>query len=244
MQKIRIGTAGWTIPKAEKARFPAEGSHLHRYAQVFQSVEINSSFYRTHQFSTYVKWANEVPRDFKFSIKVPRWITHEKRLENTGADLKKFCAEIAGLQAKLGCVLVQLPPSMAFDIKVAKPFFTTMRKLVSIDIACEPRHVSWFTREAEAALAQFKIARVAADPSPFPDGKHPGAETSFCYYRLHGSPRMYFSNYSQATIQRYAKEMQSFKHAERIWCFYDNTASGSAIPNALSLLASVHKRRP
>src|SRR5690606_36664574 len=114
-------------------------------------VEINSSFYRHHQQSTYARWAESVPDGFRFSVKMPRTITHERRLKGIASELKEFLAQIGGLGPKHGGVLVQLPPSLKFTRRVVQAFFDRLRGELpsSTAVACEPRHGSWFTRPAE-----------------------------------------------------------------------------------------------
>ena len=229
------GTAGWTLPKAQQDRFPESGTHLQRYASVFRAVEINSSFYRPHSASTYAKWAAAVPADFRFSIKMPKTITHQKRFKDVVDLIDGFCLEIAGLGDKLGCLLVQLPPSFAFETKTVAQFFKQLRMQVKTDIACEPRHSTWFETDANAVLKSFKVTRVAADPAIVPTAAIPGGHPSYCYYRLHGSPRMYYSQYSGSALKRLARDIRNLNEAERVWCFFDNTATGSATANALQL---------
>ena len=120
---LRIGTAGWSLPAAVRNDFPPGDSLLERYAHVFDAVEINSSFYRPHQIKTYARWAASTPADFRFAVKMPREITHERRLVNVDAILGGFLSEAAGLGDKLGAVLVQLAPSLTFDPGVAATFF-------------------------------------------------------------------------------------------------------------------------
>lgn len=124
---IRIGTAGWSVPKEHAAAFPAEGSHLGRYAQVFRAVEINSSFYRPHRRTTYERWADSVPETFRFAVKVPKAVTHEHRLRTTGELLFQFLSAVDGLGSKLGPLLVQLPPSLGFEPGVADRFLEDLR---------------------------------------------------------------------------------------------------------------------
>src|SRR4051794_8840359 len=113
--EIRVGVAGWSIAKEHAGRFDPEGSHLARYAGRLPAVEINSSFYRPHRPSTYARWATETPDDFAFSVKVPREITHKRRLVESDDLLARFLDETAALGTKRGPLLVQLPPSLAFD---------------------------------------------------------------------------------------------------------------------------------
>jgi uncharacterized protein YecE (DUF72 family) len=119
---IRIGTAAWSIPKENAAPFPAVGSHLERYGAILNAVEINSSFYRPHRRATYERWATLVPDDFRFAVKVPKAITHERRLKNASDLLDRFVSEVSGLGHKLGPLLVQLPPSLSFQAGIADQF--------------------------------------------------------------------------------------------------------------------------
>lgn len=109
-ERIRIGTAGWSVPAAHRGRFPEAGTLLERYAARFDAVEINSSFYRPHRPSTYARWAASVPAGFRFSLKLPREITHTRRLVEVAEPLDRFLGEVAALGERLGPVLVQLPP--------------------------------------------------------------------------------------------------------------------------------------
>src|SRR3954464_10929879 len=109
---ICIGTAGWSIPREAQPGFPGGGSHLERYAAVLPAVEINSTFHRPHRAATFERWAASVPRAFRFSVKMPRTITHDHRLTDA-AWLETFLADLAPLRSRLGCLLVQLPPSLA-----------------------------------------------------------------------------------------------------------------------------------
>src|SRR5262245_60578113 len=109
---VYVGVAGWSIPKPHAAAFPKTGSHLERYARRFNAVEINSSFYRPHRPATYARWAASVPPDFQFAVKVPREITHRRRLVDVADLLDQFLDECSELGEKLGPLLVQLPPGL------------------------------------------------------------------------------------------------------------------------------------
>lgn len=117
--RVRIGVAGWSIPSRHAALFGDADSHLARYATRFDVAEVNSTFHRPHQPRTFERWAAAVPRGFRFSVKLPRAITHEARLQGVGGALDAFLDSIAGLGPKLGGLLVQLPPGLAFDARVA-----------------------------------------------------------------------------------------------------------------------------
>ncbi len=153
----RIGTAGWTVPRAVAEHFPAEGSGLERYAARFSAAEINSTFYRSHKQSTYARWVAATPADFRFAVKLPRSITHEARLIDAMPLAASFRAEALALGDKLGPLLVQLPPSLAFDAAIAGPFFSGLGRIWPGAKVCEPRHVSWFEPDADALLAAQEV---------------------------------------------------------------------------------------
>ena len=233
--KPRVGTAGWAIPRDEAHRFPTDGSGLARYAARFNAVEINSTFYRSHRASTYARWVETTPPDFRFAVKLPRAITHEARLVEAAPQVKAFRAEAIQLGEKLGPLLVQLPPSLAFDAAVADRFFGDLRDVWPEAIVCEPRHASWFEVDADALLCAYRIGRVAADPPPHPAAAVPGGWKAMRYWRLHGSPQMYFSAYDEPALRLLARDVCAGE--DETWCMFDNTASGAAAANALSLQA-------
>jgi uncharacterized protein YecE (DUF72 family) len=239
-ERILIGTAGWSLPRTEQAHFPSVGSHLERYASRFAVVEINSSFHRSHKPPIWARWHDAVPSSFRFSVKMPKAITHTGRLNVNGDVVGAFIDEISVLQAKLGCVLVQLPPSLHFDAPIAASFFENLRSRTAVSIACEPRHESWFAAEADGLLREFKVARVAADPARVATAGDPGGSRHFSYFRLHGSPKVYYSTYADEFIHRLAKRLQIETKEDRVvWCIFDNTTLGAATRNALDLSAAL-----
>lgn len=239
---LMVGTAGWSIPRALAAAFAGDGTHLARYARVLPCAEINSSFYRPHAYKTYQRWAALTPDGFRFSVKMPKSITHVQRLQQPRAPLTEFIQQIAGLGAKLGPLLVQLPPSLQYEPRVAGTFFTMLRELHAGGVACEPRHASWFEPKVAALFKEHHITRVIADPPPkgapsYQDKlqvKKPSAGL-VAYYRLHGAPRMYWSRYTAKQIATLHDHIASLPARAEVWCVFDNTASGAAIENALKL---------
>ncbi|MEA2786131.1 MAG: hypothetical protein QOF71_2235 [Candidatus Eremiobacteraeota bacterium] len=231
---VRVGTAAWAISRDVRDRFDAEGSRLERYARRFRCAEINSTFYRPHRLSTYARWAASVPDDFRFALKVPKEITHTRRFADIVEPLDRFLAETAELGEKRGVLLVQLPPSFAFDAAQADAFFATFRARYDGLLVCEPRHPTWFADDAEATLARALVGRVAADPAPVPAAAVPGGWPGFVYYRLHGAPRTYYSAYDDVTLRAVAERLHSA--TVPAWCIFDNTALDAATANALDLL--------
>ena len=234
---IVVGTAGWSLPRPAQAAFPTGGTHLSRYSRVLRGVEINSSFYRAHSRRTYEKWAAATPANFRFAVKIPKTITHVERLRRARRPLEQFLGEVAGLGGKLGPLLVQLPPSFAFEPRPAHTFLTLLSERHRGPVVWEPRHASWFTDRAEAFLVEHRVARVAADPVVVDVAAHPGGWRGSAYYRLHGSPSKYWSVYPPERVQAWAVELSRLPAGIDTWCVFDNTAGGGAIGNALQLAA-------
>jgi uncharacterized protein YecE (DUF72 family) len=234
----RIGTAGWSVPSAEKEAFAKEGSQLERYSSRFTCVEINSSFYRPHRAETYLRWAAIVPVGFRFAVKAPRAITHEARLQDSRDSLKEFLDQVIGLGRSLGPILIQLPPSVEFNLARTRTFLDDFRQHFEGEAALEPRHSSWFEPNADELLGAYRVGRVAADPPRVPEASEPGGWSGLRYWRLHGSPRMYYTPYGKARLNAMVARLHP-----NDWCIFDNTAAGAAIPDAL-LLQSLERSQP
>jgi uncharacterized protein YecE (DUF72 family) len=234
-RRLFIGTAGWSIPRAAARRFPGEGTHLDRYARLLRCVEINSSFHRPHSAATYARWAASAGAGFRFAVKISRTITHDRELRGTRPLLDRFLEESAGLGGKRGPLLLQLPPSLAFDRRVVAGFLDLLRSRFDGRVVCEPRHPTWFAATAEALLVRNEIARVAADPPPAPGADLPAGWPGLVYYRLHGAPRKYWSRYEPEALSRLADAMRRAASRADVWCIFDNTASGAALDNAWHL---------
>jgi len=243
-EDFRVGCAGWGVASGKAEIFGAGDSVLERYSTRFTAVEINSSFTRAHQRRTYERWACSVPAGFHFSVKVPRAVTHTARLQGIRDLLRPFLEQVNGLGDKLGCLLVQLPPSLAFDPDVALAFFTELRQLTSTSVACEPRHPSWFTGEVDATLSEHRVGRVAADPAITPAAAVPGGFPGTRYYRWHGSPRTYYSGYSTEALQTLAGAARTAPADCSPWVIFDNTAVGAALENAFQLSSILGSSAP
>ena len=232
-----VGTAGWAIPRPYSRHFPTSGSTLQRYAGIFSAVEINSTFHRQHRRTTYARWKECTPAGFRFSLKLSKTVTHEHKLRNVEQLLDEFLTYAHLLEEKLGPLLVQLPPSLAFEPGLASSFFQELRDRHEGPVVCEPRHDSWFTDDADGLLKASRVGRVAADPAVVAAAAFPGGFTDPLYYRLHGSPRKYFSGYEVESISRLADAMRTA--AGEVWCIFDNTAGGAAAGDALHLFEAL-----
>jgi len=233
----KIGCAGWSIPSRYAAHFGPGDSALARYATRFEVAEIDSSFYRPHQRTTYARWAATLPSEFRFSVKLPRTISHDSGLVGVGPLLDRFLDEVGGLGRTLGALLLQLPPSLALDTRRAGSFFRALRRRTPVPVVCEPRHASWFSAQAEALLQRHAISRAAVDPARVVAAAAlPGGAQGWRYWRWHGSPRMYYSDYPDAALANLAAHLvQHPGQAQAPWVIFDNTAHGFAIANAMRL---------
>jgi len=232
---IRVGTSGWSIPRASAHHFDSAGTALQRYSNRLGCTEINSSFYRPHAAATYAKWRDRTPSAFRFAVKLPRTITHELGLKDAREPLVAFLHQTDGLAEKRGPVLVQLSPSFAFDEVVVTRFFDLVRGLYNGAVVCEPRHPTWFSPVVDSLLETYTVARVAADPAPVPSAADPAGWPDIVYFRLHGSPRKYWSRYDEEFLSTCATAIRRSVSANEVWCVFDNTASGAASENAWSL---------
>jgi uncharacterized protein YecE (DUF72 family) len=230
-----IGCAGWAIPAVARHEFPSEGSTLQRYAARFSAVEINSSFYRPHKPTTYARWADSVPATFKFAVKVPKAITHTRRLVDVEMLLQEFIGQVGCLGDKLGCLLMQIPPTLGYSV-AADAFFQALRRHFTGAVALEPRNHEWFTPSVESILTAYRISRAAANPGIQASAGEPAGWSGLAYYRLHGWPRLYFSSYSLPYLASLAQKLHAHSRAATTaWCTFDNTALGEATLNGLSL---------
>ena len=232
-QRVYVGCATWAIGAANDHLLPhVAGGNLARYAARLTAAEVNSSFHREHRPATWGRWARSVGPSFRFSVKLPKSITHERRLADVDALLDTFASEVQLLGKKLSVVLVQLPPSLAFDADRFDAFHQRFSERVPVVAALEPRHPSWFDEEVDSFLAARNVARVAADPPVVADASEPGGWSGLRYFRLHGSPVTYRSSYDAPFLHSLAARLRPGD-----WCIFDNTAAGAALPNAVELLA-------
>ncbi|MCW2923118.1 MAG: hypothetical protein JWM98_522 [Thermoleophilia bacterium] len=241
--RCNVVTAGWAMPALDRAAMAPDErppSALERYAAELPAVGVNSCFHRHHRPATWARWRDATPSDFRFAVKLAKAITHGARLELEASlpVLEQFIEEVSQLGPKLGPLLVQLPPSLEFDAAVAEAFWTMLRERWAGHVVCEPRHASWFEADADALLVAHRVARVGADPARVPAAAEPGGWPGLVYLRLHGSPRTYYSSYEPDVLDRVTARLAAAAAdpaVEEAWCCFDNTASGAAIGNALTV---------
>lgn len=231
---MRVGTAGWNIPAPFRSSFPEEGSHLTRYSQILNAVEINSTFYKFHQPKTFERWASETPDDFEFSVKLHQSFTHKCDLKPKARELKEFFQSVQYLGPKWKVLLLQFPGKMEFHYDKMSRFYELVRKNFDGYVVVEPRNETWISKESRLLLKEFQVSKVIADPERCPSKlKSLITAGGIAYYRLHGSPVIYRSSYSQTYLKKLKQELQGHKRA---WCVFDNTTFGAATENALFLM--------
>ena len=149
--------------------------------------------------------------------------------------LQQFLDETSGLGVKRGPILVQLPPSLDFEPAVVARFLECLRERLPGPVVVEPRHQTWTSGRADALLRRYEVARVAADPPRAAGLELPGGWPALIYFRLHGSPRTYWSRYSTPYIDALARQVALASSSADVWCIFDNTAAGAALENASEL---------
>lgn len=236
---VRVGTAGWRIPKELRDDFPDrdDRTQLWGYARRLNAVEINKTFYRLPMASTFARWRDRVPDPFRFALKAPREITHGRRLEDVGEPLDEFLGRAAELGDRLGVLLFQLPPSLGFDEEVATSFLRALRDRHRGSAVVEPRHESWFREAPDDLLRSHDVGRVAANPPRAEADGRPGGDPATAYFRLHGTPETYRSAYRGGDLDPWERRVrEAAEQAREVWCSFDNTAEGEGTPDALELV--------
>ena len=234
---IRIGTSGIVVPGA-KSTFPEEfqsGSRLHYYGSLFNTLEINSSFYKIPLAATFEKWTTEVPDNFKFTVKLWRGVTHAKKLSYTLADIDAFMHAANYLGTKKGCLLVQFPASITSEY--AKKVEEILQRLNHLNengewrLAIELRHISWYENNFYAMFDKYNDSVVLHD---MPASKTPTdyQAKQFAYFRFHGPTGNYKGSYTNEFIQEYANTIKSYcETGKDIYVYFNNTMEG-ALENA------------
>jgi uncharacterized protein YecE (DUF72 family) len=171
---------------------------------------------------------------------MPRSITHESGLRNARRELSGFYSQIEGLGPKLAVILIQLPPSLEFTARTVRTFLQRLPRLPDMHLVCEPRHISWFSKSADAVLLRAGVSRAAVDPAIIDVAALPAGDCQFAYYRWHGSPRMYYSSYRAARLTSLAATLCEAGPREA-WCIFDNTARYAAWRNAATLQSALRR---
>ncbi len=240
---IRIGASNWSQSEIRKTLPPAKlapGAMLEAYARVLETVEINSTFYRFYQAKTFVGWKERVPPGFIFAIKANCLFTHERQLEGPAPELRKFFADISGLENTLGPVLFQLPASFHLDLARLRSFIASLKRAM-LETGCRPRlafelrHPSWHVKEVFHLLERSKMAFCHFDIRMFTAPLV--VTTDFTYIRLHGPTKIpYQGAYGKDALLPWAEHLLRWNSWDiDSYVYFDNTRFGEAVPDALIL---------
>ncbi|MEO6542005.1 MAG: DUF72 domain-containing protein [Ferruginibacter sp.] len=237
---VWIGTSNTTLP-GNKSTFPPgfqDKSRLHYYATIFNTVEINSCFYKTPQLSTYEKWALDVPDDFRFTLKLSKLITHSKEILVDLACMENFLQTAYGTGEKKGCLLIQFPGKLTLDeFEKVERILYQLKECDPLNLwrkAVEFRNPTWYTGEALEMLDEFGASMVLHD--------HPKAKNSdlvsradFIYLRYHGPKGNYRESYTPEFLRSQAAFINEMKDKDKEVFVYFNNTIGNAFENALDL---------
>jgi len=239
--ELFIGTSGWVYSHWEGIFYPEDLSSkdkLKYFSQHFKTAEVNYSFYHLPKLTTYQNWYSQTPKDFLFSLKASRFITHIKRLKGVKRAWKTFIKNALNLEEKLGPILFQFPPNFKAteeNIKRLEEFLKFIYTSLRLRFAFEFRNKSWCDKKIYEILKKYKIAWVIADSPEYPRVDMVTAD--FVYIRMHGSKVLFNSKYTKKELKDLAQKIKKWqKQGLDIYCYFNNDAQGFAIENAKQLL--------
>lgn len=231
--EIYVGTSGWNYDHWKGVFYPEKypkSKWLEFYAEQFKTVEVNATFYRSMKPGTFDNWRKRTPEAFLWSVKASRFITHIKRLKDAEEPLQKFLEPLSMLGEKLGVMLFQFPPSLVFDEDILENFCRQLPE--NKRCTFEARHPSWLEENALMSLKRHNIAWCMSDTA----GRYPFCEavtSDFIYIRLHGSRKLYASQYTEEELKTWAKKIERWN--KDTFVYFDNDFMGFAPKNALRL---------
>ena len=235
-KQIMIGTSGWMYKHWKGKFYPEDiafSKFLDFYAQQFNTVEVNGTFYKLPETKTFQKWYEETPDNFLFSIKANRYLTHMKKLKNAEDSLKLFLERVAALKSKLGPILFQLPPSWNCNYDRLHKFVNLLPE--KLKYCFEFRNPTWINNDVIELLKQFNIAFCIYDLAGYSTEKIVTAD--FIYIRLHGAgEEAYIGNYDTKALTNWSSFIvDQAKKGKEIYCYFDNDLNAYAPQNAMAL---------
>lgn len=235
--KTWIGTSGLVLP-GPKHTFPEDfqsSSRLHYYSSLFNSIEINSTFYKLHKPATFQRWSHDVPQEFTFTVKLWKEVTHKKNLEYKEDDLGSFVSTLDFSDSNKGCLLIQFPASIHSDmIDRVEQILSTLHDLMENQrwhLCVEFRHRSWYEQNVLSMLRLYNASLVYHDmPRSFPT--HDVEKSEIVYLRFHGPDDGYRGAYTREFLDEYAQYIHDWNSMGKdVYAYFNNTL-GSAFDNA------------
>lgn len=239
------GTSGVDLP-VSRSQYPEEfrnKTRLHYYASLFNSIEINSIFYKLPRHATVAQWAEEVPDNFRFTFKLSKTITHVKDLNFTTKDVEDFVTTVENIGDRKGCLLAQFPPSLTMErINELQNLLESLGEAThntNWKIAVEFRNSSWYEREVYELLEEFNVTMVIHD---IPKSATPlnQVRSDFIYLRFHGPEPRYRGDYTNDLLKQYASHVKQWLNERKTVYVYFNNTVGAAIKNLQTLNAYVN----
>lgn len=240
MIEWHIGCSGFSYKDLKEIFYPKglpQSKWFEYYCTFFNTVELNTTFYRFPQISTLQSWYQRSPKDFAFSVKGPRVITHYKKMEDCEQLLFDFYNIIAeGLKEKAACILFQFPPSFEYTLERLEKMIEILNPHFSNVV--EFRHVSWWNEDVYKKLGKNKITFSGISHPRLPDDF---IENAFLfYYRMHGVPRLYQSAYAASFLKEIVEAIKSSAKIKKAFIYFNNTMGGTAIKNAKEVIELLH----
>jgi uncharacterized protein YecE (DUF72 family) len=237
VKPIRIGCSGWNYTDWRGVLYPPgcpQRKWLARYAEVFDTVEINNTFYRLPTVDAVRGWVEQAPPDFVFAVKSSRYLTHIKRLTDMDQGVARLLERLEPLTAspKMGPMLWQLPGNFRRD---DERLAFALDHLPPGRHAFEFRHESWFADEVLAALRAHGVALVIGDHPERPWQRHE-LTADFSFVRLHYGHRGRRGNYSATELDEWARELERLARRAEVFAYFNNDWEGFAVKNARGLL--------
>jgi uncharacterized protein YecE (DUF72 family) len=239
-----VGTSGWSYKHWQGLFYPEnikQDKYLEYYLTRFSCVELNSSFYHLPRETTIRGWMDRTPETFRFCPKLSRFITHRKRLADSHEPLERFIDLFSEMKARMGPVLIQLPPGLKYDHSLVADFVHILSEQYhDYRFAMEVRHKSWIQDEFFHLLSQHGISFVIADSDQrFP--YHEVVTANFVYLRFHGPAELYASDYPAAVLYGYAEKISKWlEEGLSVWVFFNNDFGGYAVKNAMNIIEMVN----
>ena len=236
MENFYSGTSGLVLPVRNKLEYPEEHrskSRLHFYSTLFNTIEVNSIFYKLPRQQTVERWSNEVTGGFKFTFKLSKEVTHCKELNFEEEAITNFLDIISIADNKKGCILIQLPGKITSDYLPKLKKLLTLMSASNWRLAIEFRHISWYTPETINLLNTFNATCVIHDIRPFTTELL--SDTNTIYIRFHGTEKNYRGSYSDELLADYAISIRSWlKEGRTVYAYFNNTL-GPAAQNLITL---------
>jgi len=233
MTKWWIGCSGFYYKHWKELFYPsglAQNKWFDYYCKYFNTLELNVTFYQFPRLKNLEEWYNKSPEDFAFSVKAPRAITHFKKFVETERMISDFYAIIKeGLHNKLGVALFQLPPNYSYTEEKLDRILNNLNP--EINNVLEFRHTSWWNINVYQKLSKHKISFSGMSHPLLPEDIIDN--TKNLYYRFHGVPFLYASEYDKVLLQKFCDEIITSGNTSNAYIYFNNDIGGSAIRNAL-----------